>query len=207
MFKKVYDFIIKNKSIFFYFTSTLVSSEEEVDGLKSTGVIRKIDELGRIVVPKEIRRNLRIRDGENLEIFIEEESIVLKKVSKIEDFKYLADLVCEQVFNNLNLNIAITDREKVISAKGETLEKINNYSLENNLINLIDNREIMSSNELVNLTFNNTLISGYFSISPLITSLDSLGLVIIYSDNQQKNDILNIAKLISGIVVSNIDVA
>ena len=49
--------------------------------MKATGVTRKIDELGRVVIPKEIRRNLGIRDGESLEIFINEDSIILKKHS------------------------------------------------------------------------------------------------------------------------------
>ena len=49
--------------------------------MKPTGVTRRIDELGRIVIPKEIRRNLGIRNGENLEIFIEGDSILLRKHS------------------------------------------------------------------------------------------------------------------------------
>ena len=47
--------------------------------MKSTGVVRRIDDLGRIVIPKEIRRNLRIKEGDNLEVFIEGEDIILKK--------------------------------------------------------------------------------------------------------------------------------
>ena len=54
--------------------------------LKATGVTRKIDELGRIVIPKEIRRNLSIRDGENLEIFIDNEAICLKKHYQMHNF-------------------------------------------------------------------------------------------------------------------------
>ena len=52
--------------------------------MKATGVTRKIDELGRVVIPKEIRRNLSIRDGESLEIFTNEDSIILKKHSQLE---------------------------------------------------------------------------------------------------------------------------
>ena len=47
--------------------------------MKSTGVVRRIDELGRIVIPKEIRKTLRIKEGENLEVYIEDETIILKK--------------------------------------------------------------------------------------------------------------------------------
>ena len=47
--------------------------------MKATGIIRRIDDLGRVVIPKEIRKNLRIKEGDNLEIFVEKEEIILKK--------------------------------------------------------------------------------------------------------------------------------
>ena len=50
--------------------------------MKTTGIIRRIDELGRIVIPKEIRKNLRIKNGESLEIYLENDSIILKKYSQ-----------------------------------------------------------------------------------------------------------------------------
>ena len=53
--------------------------------MKSTGVVRRVDDLGRIVIPKEIRRTLRIRDGESLEIFVDREMIALKKFSTMTD--------------------------------------------------------------------------------------------------------------------------
>ena len=53
--------------------------------MKSTGVVRRVDDLGRIVIPKEIRQTLRIRDGESLEIFVDREMIALKKFSKMRD--------------------------------------------------------------------------------------------------------------------------
>ena len=62
--------------------------------MKSTGVVRRVDDLGRIVIPKEIRRTLRIRDGESLEIFVDREMIALKKFSKMSDMN--------EVFNKSN---------------------------------------------------------------------------------------------------------
>ena len=54
--------------------------------MKATGVIRRIDELGRIVIPKEIRRNLGIRDGESIEIYIENDNIILKKYYRMTNY-------------------------------------------------------------------------------------------------------------------------
>ena len=64
--------------------------------LKSTGITRKIDELGRVVIPKEIRRNLSIRDGESLEIFTNEEAIILKKHSEHYGKRYFIQYRCSR---------------------------------------------------------------------------------------------------------------
>ena len=58
--------------------------------MKTTGIIRRIDELGRIVIPKEIRKNLRIKNGESLEIYLENDSIILRKYSQIESLKHVS---------------------------------------------------------------------------------------------------------------------
>ena len=55
--------------------------------MKATGIVRRIDDLGRVVIPKEIRKNLRIKDGENIEIFIDGENIILKKYSVLDKIK------------------------------------------------------------------------------------------------------------------------
>ena len=84
--------------------------------MKSTGVTRKIDELGRIVIPKEIRKNLGIRDGESLEIFTENDSIILKKHFIMEKYEQLSKKLCESIYNIYKINVIITDREKVIAS-------------------------------------------------------------------------------------------
>ena len=84
--------------------------------MKSTGITRKIDELGRIVIPKEIRRNLGIRDGESLEIFTDEDSIILKKHSQMERFEDLGAKLGEIINTIFKVDVIITDREKVIVA-------------------------------------------------------------------------------------------
>ena len=62
--------------------------------MKATGVIRRIDELGRIVIPKEIRKNFRIKDGENIEIFIaEDDGIVLKKTSTLNNIENISKII------------------------------------------------------------------------------------------------------------------
>ena len=58
--------------------------------MKATGVIRRIDDLGRVVIPKEIRKNLRIKEGDNLEIFVQNDEVILKKYSMMNKINDLA---------------------------------------------------------------------------------------------------------------------
>ncbi|MBR6640735.1 MAG: AbrB/MazE/SpoVT family DNA-binding domain-containing protein, partial [Clostridia bacterium] len=86
--------------------------------MKSTGMIRKIDDLGRIVIPKEIRKTLKIREGDSLEIYIEGNRILLNRYAPLGDF--IEDIVAlsESVSNNTDSNICITDTKQVVIATG-----------------------------------------------------------------------------------------
>ncbi len=150
--------------------------------MKSTGVIRRIDDLGRIVIPKEIRRNLKIRDGENMEIFIDLDAIVLKKYSKLDDMLSVTDRICKMLHEIMDYNVAITDREHIISSYGkEEFKNLKNKNISEDLTYLIDKRDTLNaqSSKTLKLT-EDTLIEGYFLIIPLISSADSMGLIIIH---------------------------
>lgn len=169
--------------------------------MKQTGVTRKIDELGRIVIPKEIRKNLGIRDGETLEIFTSEDRIILKKYFEVRKYEDLSSKLCELIKNIYDVDLVITDREKVITASNKDI--VENTKLNNKFLELIDNREMFISKELstINLGID---ISGYFTIIPIIASSDSLGLVIIISDND--NDYSSLGKLLAKIIADKIDI-
>ncbi len=169
--------------------------------MKQTGVTRKIDELGRIVIPKEIRKNLGIRDGEALEIFTSEDSIILKKYFEVRKYEDLSCRLCELIKNIYNVDLVITDREKVITSSNK--EIVENAKLNNKLLEFIDNRKMFITKELstINLGVD---ISGYFTIIPIIASSDSLGLVIIISYNA--NDYSSLGKLLAKIIADKIDI-
>ena len=175
--------------------------------MKSTGVIRRIDELGRIVIPKEIRRNLKIRDGENMEIFIETDSIILKKYSKIEDSIEFAKRLC-LILNNLTDNsIIITDRDHVISAKGNETEGLENEIISKELISVIDNRETYFSpkEDTIRITKDKSL-TGYFAVVPIVISTDSIGLVLIYNKESIITENKTLARFISKLISSGLDI-
>lgn len=169
--------------------------------MKQTGVTRKIDELGRIVIPKEIRKNLGIRDGEALEIFTSEDSIILKKYFEVRKYEDLSSKLCELIKNIYNVDLVITDREKVIISSNK--EIVENTKLNNKFLELIDNREMFISRELLTINFGID-VSGYFTVIPIIASSDSLGLVILISANG--SDYTALGKLLAKIIADKIDI-
>lgn len=96
--------------------------------MKATGIVRRIDDLGRVVIPKEIRRSLRIREGEPLEIFTNEEGgVVFQKYSPVGEFGSFTAQYAEALHKTAGFPVAICDLDNVIAAAGvpkkEYLEK------------------------------------------------------------------------------------
>ena len=165
-----------------------------------SGITRRIDELGRIVVPKEIRYNLGIRDGEPLEIYTSDNSIIIKKFSQVENIKNISSVLCEIFSQICGVDVIITDREKVIATDSNNLNLID-FKLSDKLKTLIDNRENFISDKEDNL-FDKM---GYFVMLPIITSIDSSGLVIVYNKNSS-NENLKYAKLIQKLLIQKLDI-
>ena len=87
--------------------------------MRATGIVRRIDELGRVVIPKEIRRTLRIREGDPLEIYTDHDGeVVLKKYSPIGELAGFASQYAETLQKTCSMAVVICDRDVVISAAG-----------------------------------------------------------------------------------------
>ena len=87
--------------------------------MKATGIVRRIDDLGRVVVPKEIRRTLRLREGTPLEIFTDREGeIILKKYSPMMELNAFAGQYADAMAQSTGLLVCITDRDQVVAAAG-----------------------------------------------------------------------------------------
>ena len=87
--------------------------------MKATGIVRRIDDLGRVVIPKEIRRTLRIRDGAPLEIFTNKEGeVIFKKYSPIGEFASFAGQYVETLNRTCGMSVVVTDRDSVIVTAG-----------------------------------------------------------------------------------------
>lgn len=87
--------------------------------MKATGIVRRIDDLGRIVIPKEIRKTLKVKEGMPLEIYTDQEGgIILKKYLPFSEFSSLAQEYAECILQQTGAWVLITDREKIIAAAG-----------------------------------------------------------------------------------------
>ncbi len=170
--------------------------------MKSTGVIRRIDELGRIVIPKEIRRNLKIRDGESIEIFIENHSIILKKFSLMEDSINFANKIVNILSSLTGNKVLVTDREHIISqSDGLTSDK--KEILTNNMMEIIEERKIRMSEFSENFVISeNIVLSGYNLMYPIISNGDSIGLIIFISDKKIDQSSILLIKF-AALLISN----
>lgn len=118
--------------------------------MKATGIVRRIDDLGRIVIPKEIRRSFRIKEGDPLEIFTDAEGeVIFKKYSPIGELSNFANQYAEVLHKNGGLPVAIMDNDHVIAASGISKREILERRVTKSLEELMDNRAIHISTDVV----------------------------------------------------------
>lgn len=103
--------------------------------MKATGIVRRVDDLGRIVIPKEIRRTLRIREGDPLEIYTEKDGgVIFRKYSPMGDLQEFAVQMCDSIGESTGHIAAISDRDSILAVHGvpkrELLDRPNSLELE-----------------------------------------------------------------------------
>ena len=109
--------------------------------MKATGIVRRIDDLGRIVIPKEIRRTMRIREGDPMEIFTSREGeILLKKYSPVGELGEFALALAESMAQTLGALVCVTDRDYVIAVAGNGKKELEGKVIDEALQRAIDQR-------------------------------------------------------------------
>lgn len=157
--------------------------------MKSTGVVRRIDELGRIVVPKEIRKNLKMQEGENIEIYIDDDKIILKKHSLIKEYERFLKKLSETLNLTLKSDVIITDREKVIIANGKIKKEVLNEQLSEELLMSIKRRENVNENYKKQLIITeNKSFDCFYVLKSITVQSDTIGLLIIISNEKKLTD-------------------
>lgn len=173
--------------------------------MKTTGVVRRIDGLGRIVVPKEIRRTLRIRDGEPLEIFVDKDFIALKKYSPMTDFRTLTQILVDSVYDSISLDIFITDRDQCVAASNSIKKEYYNNPISSYLEKVLaDRKKVSSPVKEVELSRNHTETISY-TLNPIIVNGDVIGLVGLTSPTNITDSDEKIASFITEFLCKNIE--
>ena len=174
--------------------------------MKSTGITRRIDDLGRIVIPKEIRKNLKIKENEVLEIFINNDEIILKKFSHFNDSeKVSSDYI--KVINDMTGNdVIITDRDKVILSSNKLEEKLLNKKISEYVNDLIENRSTFLSNDMkgIEVIDNEKIKQNYYFI-PLIIDSDVVGSIIMFSSKEFDENSKSLLLIASKLLVNYIE--
>lgn len=158
--------------------------------MKATGIVRRIDDLGRVVIPKEIRRTLRIREGDPLEIFTDREGgVILKKYSPIGELSEFSKGYAESLQQTIGNIVMICDKDSVVTISGISKKEYLDRKISNELDKVIDERKIVSleGNKNIVPIYEDEEVEGKYSsmvISPIITEGDAIGAVIIVSKEQ-----------------------
>ncbi len=151
--------------------------------MKATGIVRRIDDLGRVVVPKEIRRTLRIREGDPLEIFTDREGeIILKKYSPIGELGQFAKQYADSLAQTTGHIVAITDKDQFIAVAGPTKKDLLTKSISHELEEVINERETIvaakDDKNYIRIMNDDDSEFVYQAIIPIISEGDAIGSVI-----------------------------
>lgn len=157
--------------------------------MKATGIVRRIDDLGRVVIPKEIRRTLRIREGDPLEIFVDREGeVILKKYSPISELGHFATEYAEALFDSLHYPVFICDRDEIIALAGVSKKDYLNQEVGTHISKAMEGRSPVfenaeSSFEMIRGREENV---DSYCISPIIANGDPIGCVVMMTNDGEK---------------------
>jgi AbrB family transcriptional regulator (stage V sporulation protein T) len=159
--------------------------------MKETGVVRHIDNLGRIVIPKEIRRTLRIREGDPLEIFTNRDGeVILKKYSAIADLTTFAQEYADCIAQQLGKTTLVCDREQVIAAAGAERNVLKGQEIDKKTEELIEDRrnQVAQSGDKNFVNVVDASIPFYAqAAATIICEGDAIGAVMILDNDENSN--------------------
>ena len=157
--------------------------------MKATGIVRRIDDLGRVVIPKEIRRTLRIREGDPLEIFTDREGqVILKKYSPIGELNEFSTEYCQSLHDNTNHTAIISDRDTIIALAGGSKKEYLDKRISPDLEKLTEGRDTYvtnGTNKPIKIYYEDE--DGSYTaqvICPIVMQGDPIGTVMLLSKEE-----------------------
>ena len=155
--------------------------------MKATGIVRRIDDLGRVVIPKEIRRTMRIREGDPLEIFTDRDGeVIFKKYSPIGELSELAVTYCDVLIKSTEQAVVICDRDHCIAAAGIPKKEVLERRVTSALEDVMEGRRIFTFDAARNDSFNalEGIDRPVAIAAPIISAGDIAGAVVFLGDAQ-----------------------
>jgi stage V sporulation protein T len=155
--------------------------------MKATGIVRRIDDLGRVVIPKEIRRTLRIREGDPLEIFVDRDGeVILKKYSPIGELGDFAKEYADSLHESLGHITLITDRDIVIAVAGTSKKEFMDKAIGSEVEKAMEDRKTTVNPSPADMAVLKDRMERFTSrvIAPIITQGDPIGTVILLSRDE-----------------------
>ena len=160
--------------------------------MKATGIVRRIADLGRVVIPKEIRRTLRIREGDPLEIFVDRDGeVILKKYSPISELGDFAKEYADALFDSLGHSILICDRDTYIAVSGSSKKEYLNKSISDLLERTMDQRNSVLEENKKEIQLVDGIdddVSAY-TIAPIVANGDPIGAVVLFSKERSMGEV------------------
>ena len=157
--------------------------------MKATGIVRRIDDLGRVVIPKEIRRTMRIREGDPLEIFTDRDGeVIFKKYSPMGEITDFAAQICDSMHKSTGSIAAICDRDTVVAVAGGAKRELFEKPISAALEGIMENRGIFrhSGAQGVAVTDSDDRY-GVCVASPIISEGDVMGCVLFIAPRGSEN--------------------
>lgn len=187
----------------FLFTILIVERGKK---MKSTGIVRRIDELGRVVIPKEIRKTLKIREGDTLEIYVEKDFIILKKFSHLNNLSSTAKKMVSIVSNTLKKNIIIVDLDHVLACSKNLEDDYLDKPISSQLVNLLMNRKNEKQFSIEPISFIDTVEERCsYVMSPILVDSDVLGAIILFDENPLEESDSLISQMLSTFFIKTVE--
>lgn len=158
--------------------------------METTGVVRRIDDLGRIVIPKEIRRTLRIKEGSSLEIFVENDMVALKKYSSMNSLNDFAELYVDSISQSLGCIVVITDTDSVVACAGLPKKEYIGSHISEYLESCLTNRNSVVEKEISELEIiEDNFIKASYVINTIVSNGDAVGLILVLLENKEISEL------------------
>ena len=155
--------------------------------MKATGIVRRIDDLGRVVIPKEIRRTMRIREGDPLEIYTEKDGeVIFKKYSPMGELSEFSGQICETLGKTTGCCTAVADRDSLISVCGAPKRELLEKRISQELEQIMEGRQVYqrkAGERSIPLT-DNTDRYNIAIAAPIISEGDVMGCVLFFGEGE-----------------------